>query len=112
MSEFCDYIESHYGLAGPSYEESKALHAMCQTRECHCWLQKENVMTHSRRKFTLARPVTRKECPWLGRDYEAGEQVFAWPGYTYGCVRPSGVAVSAQYNMHPFFELPAEAVQP
>lgn len=63
-----------------------------------------------RRKLTLARPVTRKECPWLGRDYEAGEQVFAWPGYTYGCVRPSGIAVSAEYNVHPFFELPAEAV--
>ena len=63
-----------------------------------------------RRKFILARPVKRSECPWLGRDYDAGEQVFEWSGYTYGCVRSSGVAVSAQYNVHPFFELLAEAI--
>lgn len=59
----------------------------------------------------LVRPVTTKECPWLDRDFDAGETVFIYSGHTYGCIGPGGVACSlGPDNETPFFELPMSAL--
>ena len=63
-------------------------------------------------KYELTRDVTRTECHWLDRDYKAGEHVFEYTGYTYGCVTPSGIAITARPGETPFHELPADALRP
>ena len=59
----------------------------------------------------LTRDVTQMECPWLDRGLKAGETVWSYHGCTYGCVTPSGIAVSAKAAETPFFEVPADAVK-
>ena len=59
--------------------------------------------------LVLTRNVTITECDWLARDMKAGEVVFPYRGCTYGCITPSGRAVSLNGDM-PFFELPEDAL--
>ena len=39
-----------------------------------------------------------------------GKEVYEYSGYTYGCISPSGIAVSDQPEMSPFYEMPADSV--
>jgi len=59
--------------------------------------------------YRLIRDVDRKECPWLDRDFRAGEVFQSYEGYTYGCISDNGVACSWD-GKEPFFELPADAL--
>lgn len=59
----------------------------------------------------ITRHVLRTECPWLKRDYVAGETVFRYWGATYGCVSPSGTPVTIVEGEIPFFELPNDALE-
>lgn len=61
-------------------------------------------------RYQLTRDVGMDECPWLGRDYAAGEVVFRYSGVTYGCISPSGEPVSLDGEI-PFFELPRDALE-
>lgn len=61
-------------------------------------------------RLVLTRPVTRAECPWLDFDYPAGAIVYAYSGATYGCVSPSGRAVTEKDGETPFVELPRDAL--
>lgn len=62
------------------------------------------------RILVLNRDVTVEECPWLDADLIAGTVVWSYDGYTYGCVRPSGIAVTAKAAETPFFEVPEDAI--
>lgn len=59
----------------------------------------------------LTRDVTVDECPWLDRDLKAGDVLWSYDAYTYGCVSPGGIAVTAKAAETPFFEVPADAVK-
>ncbi len=65
-------------------------------------------------KGRLNKKVAMEECPWLkdlfGFDLEAGTTVFRYPFYTYGCITPTGVAVTFELRKPPFFEVPRNAV--
>lgn len=61
-------------------------------------------------ELVLVRDVLRSECPWLDRDLRAGERLFRYPGYTYGCVSPAGIAMTEEAGQTPFFEVPREAL--
>lgn len=63
------------------------------------------------RDWVLTRGVTREECPWLSRDFKAGERVKPFNRPTYGCIGPSGTACSVDGD-YPFFELPTDALTP
>jgi len=60
----------------------------------------------------LNRTVTKRECPWLDNDIEAGTKVYLYSGYTYGTVDfRIGVAVTlAPGPNESFIELPASAL--
>jgi hypothetical protein len=60
--------------------------------------------------LVLNRDVTQQECPWLDRDLKTGEQVWTYEMFTYGCIQPSGVAVTFKVAETPFFEVPRDAV--
>ena len=62
-------------------------------------------------RLRLTRDVTRGECDWLGRDFHAGEVVYSYPRYTYGCIKDDGRAVTERPGVDPFFELPAAALE-
>ena len=63
------------------------------------------------KKLRMTRNVTQAECKWLDRDLKEGEVVFEYDGHTYGCVTPTGVAVTMQRNKLPFFEVPGDSVK-
>lgn len=60
-------------------------------------------------KVKLNRTITMKECPWLDRDFAVGEELFTYTGATYGCISPSGTALSLDGET-PFFEIPVDAI--
>lgn len=55
--------------------------------------------------FTRKR-ITKKECPWLDKSLPKGLKVYPYYGATYGCVSPSGIAVTLVDDQTPFFEIP------
>lgn len=59
--------------------------------------------------YRLIRDVTQEECPWLDRDFEMNEVVYAYWGPTYGCIG-EGSAVSLKRGETPFFELPIDCL--
>ena len=63
------------------------------------------------KSLKLKRDVTMKECPWLKRDYKAGEILYVYSGLTYGCIGPGGVAMSEHPDKDPFFEIPYGAFE-
>lgn len=58
----------------------------------------------------LLRAVTKKECPWLDEDLKKGMEVYIYHGVTYGCVQPTGIAVTKKPDETPFFEVPRDAI--
>ena len=62
-------------------------------------------------KYELIRTVTQQECSWLDKDYEKGDEVFRYHGYTYGCVTGDGTACCEKKDETPFFELPTNALK-
>lgn len=61
-------------------------------------------------KYVLTRDVRISECPWLSFPMRKGATVYAYYGYTYGCITHGGVAVSLVEGETPFFQLPREAL--
>lgn len=61
-------------------------------------------------KFSLNRTVPVSECPWLDADLPKGLVVYRFDGHTYGCIGPTGLAVSNEPNHGPFFEVPVKAL--
>lgn len=61
-------------------------------------------------KYKVTRDVTTEECHWLDSDVKEGTEVYEFIGHTYGCITPSGIAVSLVDGERQFFELPAEAM--
>ena len=61
--------------------------------------------------LTLTRPVTQLECPWLDADLATGTQVWSYHGFDYGCIGPTGIAVTMKAAETPFFEVPLDAVK-
>ena len=63
-------------------------------------------------KFILIRDVTRKECPWLEKDFHVDEEVYEFIGHTYGCISRNGIPCTENSaGDHPFFELPKDAIK-
>lgn len=62
------------------------------------------------KKGKLTRDLSKKECPWLGKELKKGLTVFQYDGYTYGCVTDSGIAVTDKPGILPFFEVPKNSV--
>jgi len=63
-------------------------------------------------KLYLTRDVTKEECYWLEEDIKAGTVVYEFHGHTYGCISPSGMAVTySEEGDNPFFELPHDSLQ-
>ena len=63
------------------------------------------------RKLILTRSISQAECPWLDEDLPAGTALWSYSGFDYGCLSPTGIAVSARKAETPFFEVPADAVK-
>ena len=61
--------------------------------------------------YRLSRDVTTAECPWLDRDFAAGEIVHRYSGHTYGIISPSGVACCDEEGTTPFYEIPIDALE-
>lgn len=61
-------------------------------------------------KLVLKRDVLISECPWLKYDLTEGAVFARFTKPTYGCIGPSGTAVSVD-GKYPFFELPTEALE-
>jgi hypothetical protein len=59
--------------------------------------------------YKLTRDVTKDECTWLNADLAKGTVVYKYPWVTYGCISPSGRAVSLEIG-GPFLELPRDAL--
>lgn len=60
----------------------------------------------------VIRDVTVDECPWLEGTIVKGALLWHCDKPTYGCVSPSGIAVTAAEDRgYPFFELPQDAVE-
>ncbi len=66
---------------------------------------------HSGAAYITTRRITQDECPWLPRDFEEGEVLHPFYGCTYGCIQPSGVAISEVPGQNPFLEVPRDAVR-
>ena len=62
-------------------------------------------------KLKLIRKVTTEECFWLDEDMNEGDIVYVYDGYTYGCIG-DGIAVTKEYDVTPFFELPLDSLKP
>lgn len=63
-------------------------------------------------KGCLIRSVTTQECDWLKIDLQKGLEVYKFDGCTYGCIGPSGVAVTLSSDGEfPFFEVPTDSVE-
>ena len=62
-------------------------------------------------EIQLTREVTRTECHWLTEDIPAGEIFWTFDGETYGCISPTGIAVSRELDEYPFFEIPRTAIR-
>lgn len=58
----------------------------------------------------LNRTITKADHPWLENDIERGKLVYLYRDYTYGCISPSGTAVSLKWREDPFFEVPTDAL--
>lgn len=63
------------------------------------------------RRFKLIRDVSKKECPWLEKDYKKDDVVFYYSGYTYGCISYMGVPCSDKLDEGPFFEMPENSLE-
>lgn len=63
-------------------------------------------------EYILIRDVTRKECPWLERNFIKGEIVYECLKHTYGCVTDKGIACTeSSSGDYPFFELPKNSIK-
>lgn len=71
----------------------------------------EHVEGHSGAAYITTRRITLEECPWIGQDIEENEILYPYYGYTYGCIAPTGVAISREPGKHPFLEVPRDAVR-
>lgn len=63
------------------------------------------------KKLKIIRDVTIKECCWLENNILKDTIVYIYDGYTYGCITSNGIAVTINYNEHPFFEIPRDALK-
>ena len=64
--------------------------------------------------YRITRDIDQKEQPWMddGDVVRAGEIVYAWERRAYGCISPGGIAVTREHDKTPFFQVPADAVEP
>jgi hypothetical protein len=63
-------------------------------------------------KFKVKRDVTKEECDWLRETVDEGSIVYECVYNTYGCISPSGIAVTKdEEGGYPFFELPYTALE-
>lgn len=62
-------------------------------------------------KIRLLREVTTEQCPWLEENLSEGTEFYTFEGYTYGCIGPTGRAVSFAPNENPFFEIPSDSFE-
>lgn len=63
-------------------------------------------------KFKVKRDVTKEECHWLRETVDEGSIVFECVRHTYGCIGPSGIAVTRdEEGGYPFFELPFSSLE-
>lgn len=67
------------------------------------------------RKGTITRDLDQKECHWLDNPINKGTTVYSFHGATYGCISPSGIAISfisrdEVEGNPPFTEVPRNAV--
>lgn len=63
-------------------------------------------------RFVLTKTVDKSIQPWMDDDecYPAGTVVYFYTGCTYGCIGSSGMAVTINPDVEPFFEVPRDAV--
>jgi len=61
-------------------------------------------------KLSTLREITQDECPWLDAAIPVGTTVYRYFNTTYGCIGPSGIAVSFEHDRTPFFEVPLSAI--
>lgn len=63
-------------------------------------------------KYLVTRDVTPNECDWLKETIKQDTIIYRFYGATYGCISPSGVAVTfSSEGDNPFFEMPYDALK-
>jgi hypothetical protein len=60
----------------------------------------------------LIRDVTKEECPWLPRDFFAGQIVYEYYGYCHGVISPTGTACTLVEKETPCYEFPTNSLGP
>ncbi|MEK6860497.1 MAG: hypothetical protein AABY07_00870 [Nanoarchaeota archaeon] len=67
-------------------------------------------------KYQLLRDITQEECFWTMENeiqfLQKGMIVHKYSGHTYGCVSPTGTAVTVIKDTCPFIEVPTNALKP
>jgi len=63
--------------------------------------------------YRITRRLTVEDCRWFDPNevFEVGDIVFGYHGPTYGCISPSGTAVSRIKGITPFIEIPHDALE-
>lgn len=60
----------------------------------------------------MKRTVTVEECPWIITEIKKGEKVYEYIPNTYGCITPSGIAITFQKDGEgQFYEVPRDSVE-
>lgn len=62
-------------------------------------------------ELELTRNVSKKECPWLNKEFKSGDKVYKYTDHTYGCISHSGIACCEIEGETPFFELPKNSIK-
>jgi hypothetical protein len=72
---------------------------------------REQAMSYKATEGIMKRMVGTEECPWLENNLNTGDMVYRFPGCTYGCISPDGIAVTlSSEGKTPFFEIPENSV--
>lgn len=63
------------------------------------------------KKYLVTRDVEPSECNWLKETVKKNTILYKYQGPTYGCISWSGVAVTAEQDKTPFFEMPYDVLR-
>ncbi len=58
------------------------------------------------KNYMLNESVKSEDFHWNPPNLSGGQVVYEYTGYTYGCISPTGIAVTLVPDETPFFELP------
>ena len=62
-------------------------------------------------KYRLIRDLTNQEKDVADENLKKEDVVYSYPGCTYGCISPFGMAGTLVLGVTPFFEVPMDAIE-